>query len=44
MQAEHSMLSIIEGAKASLERLQLEYVDVILAHRPDDTGISEHVL
>ncbi|CBF78365.1 hypothetical protein AN8597.2 [Aspergillus nidulans FGSC A4] len=26
---------IIEGTKASLERLQLEYVDIIYAHRPD---------
>lgn len=26
---------IIEGLKASLERLQLDYVDVVLAHRPD---------
>ena len=26
---------IIEGLKASLERLQLEYVDVVFAHRPD---------
>ncbi|RHZ54435.1 hypothetical protein CDV55_104712 [Aspergillus turcosus] len=26
---------IIEGTKASLERLELEYVDIIYAHRPD---------
>lgn len=26
---------IIEGTRASLERLQLEYVDIIYAHRPD---------
>ncbi|KFU95426.1 Voltage-gated potassium channel subunit beta-1, partial [Chaetura pelagica] len=26
---------IIEGLKASLERLQLEYVDVVFANRPD---------
>ncbi|KAF4761269.1 hypothetical protein N7455_001846 [Penicillium solitum] len=26
---------IVEGAQASLERLQLEYVDIIYAHRPD---------
>ncbi|BGP13796.1 hypothetical protein JCM10213_006372 [Rhodosporidiobolus nylandii] len=26
---------IVEGLKASLERLQLDYVDVVLAHRPD---------
>jgi aryl-alcohol dehydrogenase-like predicted oxidoreductase len=29
--------SIIEGTKASLSRLGLEYVDVIFAHRPDAT-------
>lgn len=29
---------IIEGTKESLERLQLDYVDVIFAHRPDATG------
>lgn len=26
---------IIEGTKASLQRLDLEYVDIIYAHRPD---------
>jgi aryl-alcohol dehydrogenase-like predicted oxidoreductase len=26
---------IIEGCKASLKRLQLDYVDIIFAHRPD---------
>ena len=26
---------IIEGTRSSLERLQLEYVDIIYAHRPD---------
>ena len=31
---------IIEGTKDSLERLQLDYVDVIFAHRPDDSGES----
>jgi len=31
-------LSIIEGTKESLQRMQLEYVDVIFAHRPDNTG------
>lgn len=30
--------SIIEGAKASLERLGLDYVDVLFAHRPDESG------
>ncbi|KAJ3112596.1 hypothetical protein HK100_002275 [Physocladia obscura] len=35
---------IIEGTKASLERLQLEYVDLIFAHRPDvDTPTEEIV-
>ncbi|PAV22871.1 voltage-gated potassium channel beta-2 subunit [Pyrrhoderma noxium] len=28
---------IIEGTQASLKRLQLDYVDVIFAHRPDKT-------
>ena len=32
--------SIIEGTKEALERLQLDYVDVIFAHRPDPTGMS----
>lgn len=30
--------SIIEGTKESLERLQLDYVDIIFAHRHDPTG------
>ncbi|KAJ3112598.1 hypothetical protein HK100_002277 [Physocladia obscura] len=35
---------IVEGTKASLERLQLDYVDLIFAHRPDtDTPIEETV-
>lgn len=35
---------IIEGTRASLERLQLEYVDIIYAHRPDRlTPIEETV-
>lgn len=29
---------IIEGTQDSLKRLQMDYVDVIFAHRPDDTG------
>lgn len=29
------MLHYFEGLKASLERLQLEYVDVVFANRPD---------
>ncbi|KAA8590743.1 hypothetical protein FQN60_001686 [Etheostoma spectabile] len=35
---------IIEGLRASLERLQLEYVDVVFANRPDpNTPIEETV-
>eukprot|EP00878_Enallax_costatus_P005227 GHUV01005493.1.p1 GENE.GHUV01005493.1~~GHUV01005493.1.p1 ORF type:complete len:287 (+),score=79.61 GHUV01005493.1:338-1198(+) len=35
---------IIEGTKASLARLQLDYVDVLFCHRPDpDTPIEETV-
>lgn len=35
---------IIEGTKASLKRLQLEYVDLIFAHRPDiHTPLEETV-
>ncbi len=35
---------IIEGAKASLKRLQLDYVDLIFAHRPDyETPLEELV-
>ncbi|KAF6252375.1 NADP-dependent oxidoreductase domain-containing protein [Scenedesmus sp. NREL 46B-D3] len=35
---------IIEGTKASLARLQLEYVDVLFCHRPDpNTPIEETV-
>lgn len=30
--------SIIEGTQESLARLQLDYVDIIFAHRPDKTG------
>jgi len=30
--------SIVEGLKGSLERLGLDYVDVVFAHRPDYTG------
>jgi aryl-alcohol dehydrogenase-like predicted oxidoreductase len=32
------VLSIIEGTKESLQRLQLEYVDILFAHRPDPSG------
>ncbi|KAL3666015.1 hypothetical protein V7S43_008809 [Phytophthora oleae] len=35
---------IVEGLTASLKRLQLEYVDVVFCHRPDDfTPIEETV-
>jgi aryl-alcohol dehydrogenase-like predicted oxidoreductase len=35
---------VIEGLEASLERLQLRYVDVVYAHRPDRlTPIEETV-
>lgn len=35
---------IIEGARASLKRLQLDYVDVIFSHRPDiQTPLEETV-
>ena len=30
--------SIVEGTKKCLERLQMDYVDVIFAHRPDHSG------
>ncbi|KAJ3554653.1 hypothetical protein NM688_g2997 [Phlebia brevispora] len=35
---------IIEGTKEALERLQLDYVDVIFAHRPDPTIPMEEVV
>jgi len=35
---------IIEGAKASLERLGLAYVDVIYAHRPDPVTPIEEIV
>jgi aryl-alcohol dehydrogenase-like predicted oxidoreductase len=35
---------IIEGLNYSLERLQLDYVDLVFAHRPDpDTPLEETV-
>lgn len=35
---------VIEGVNASLERLQLDYVDLVFCHRPDpDTPIEETV-
>jgi len=35
---------IIEGTQASLQRLQLDYVDVIFAHRPDYTVPMEEIV
>ncbi|KAG6833273.1 hypothetical protein H0H87_009448 [Tephrocybe sp. NHM501043] len=35
---------IIEGTKESLERLGLEYVDVLFAHRPDNTVPMEEIV
>ncbi|KAL6771520.1 hypothetical protein ACKKBG_A26695 [Auxenochlorella protothecoides x Auxenochlorella symbiontica] len=35
---------IVEGVQASLARLQLEYVDLLLAHRPDPSVPMEEVV
>ncbi|KAI9187802.1 hypothetical protein H9P43_002193 [Blastocladiella emersonii ATCC 22665] len=35
---------IIEGLRASLARLQLEYVDVVFAHRPDPNTPMEEIV
>lgn len=35
---------IIEGTKASLKRLQLDYVDIIFAHRPDYSAPLEEIV
>ncbi|EDV24247.1 uncharacterized protein TRIADDRAFT_27180, partial [Trichoplax adhaerens] len=35
---------IIEGLKASLHRLQLEYVDIVFANRPDSTTPMEEIV
>jgi len=35
---------IVEGTQASLARLQLDYVDVIFAHRPDSTVPMEEIV
>jgi len=35
---------IIEGTKASLQRLQLDYVDLLLAHRPDVATPMEEIV
>jgi len=35
---------IIEGMRGSLKRLQLDYVDIVFAHRPDyETPLEEQV-
>jgi len=36
--------SIIEGTKASLSRLQMDYVDIIFAHRPDPSVPMEEIV
>ncbi|KAI9357996.1 NADP-dependent oxidoreductase domain-containing protein, partial [Zopfochytrium polystomum] len=35
---------IVEGVKAAIGRLQLEYVDLVFAHRPDDDTPMEEVV
>ena len=35
---------IIEGTRASLKRLQLDYVDIIFAHRPDYSVPMEEIV
>ncbi|KAJ2994280.1 hypothetical protein HDV02_001715 [Globomyces sp. JEL0801] len=35
---------IIEGLKASLKRLELDYVDLVYAHRPDDLTPMEEIV
>ena len=35
---------VIEGVRASLQRLHLSYVDVVFAHRPDDTVPMEEIV
>ena len=35
---------VIEGVRASLKRLQLDYVDVVFAHRPDDSVPMEEIV
>ncbi|KAI9330030.1 putative aldo/keto reductase [Zopfochytrium polystomum] len=35
---------LVEGVKAALDRLQLEYVDLVFAHRPDDDTPMEEVV
>lgn len=42
-----AVMHVVVGLKASLERLQLEYVDVVFANRPDPNtpmeGKEEHL-
>ncbi|KAL4249687.1 shaker potassium channel beta subunit family protein, partial [Abortiporus biennis] len=35
---------IVEGLRKSLDRLQLDYVDIVFAHRPDDTVPMEEIV
>ena len=35
---------VIEGVRASLQRLQLDYVDVVFAHRPDESVPMEEIV
>ncbi|TMW59111.1 hypothetical protein Poli38472_007256 [Pythium oligandrum] len=35
---------VVEGTKAALKRLQLEYVDVLMCHRPDPATPLEEVV
>ncbi|KAG6898579.1 ATP-sensitive inward rectifier potassium channel 1, partial [Termitomyces sp. T159_Od127] len=35
---------IVEGTKESLKRLGMDYVDVIFAHRPDNTVPMEEIV
>lgn len=39
-----SMKHLIEGTKAALKRLQLEYVDLLFCHRPDPTTPIEETV
>lgn len=34
-QVNHELIYIFVGLKASLERLQLDYVDIVFANKPD---------
>ena len=35
---------ILEGTRASLDRLGLDYLDMVLAHRPDDSTPMEEIV